>query len=79
VVLKERMLSDPLLKENVKDYLYNLNEEVKMTNSLIRNLSSKYSYFLGGYFYCKDVSITTFLTLICPDLISGIYKLTTVD
>jgi hypothetical protein len=56
-----------------------LNEEVKMTNSLIRNLSSKYSYFLGGYFYCKDVSITTFLTLICPDLISGIYKLTTVD
>jgi ABC-type Na+ efflux pump permease subunit len=50
VVLKERMMADSLLKENVKDYLYNLNEEVKMTNSLIRNLSSKYSYFLGGYF-----------------------------
>jgi hypothetical protein len=79
VVLKERMLADSSLKENVKDYLYNLNEEVKMTNSLIKNLSSKYSYFLGGYFYCKDINITTFLTLMCPDLISGIYKLTTVE
>ncbi len=79
IILKERMLTDTSLKENVKDYLYNLNEEVKMTKSLIRNLSSKYSYFLGGYFYCKDTKIVTFLNLMCPDLISGIFKLTKID
>lgn len=79
VMLKERMLTDFSLKESVKDYLYNLNEEVKLTKSLMNNLSSKYHYFSGGYFYCKDTKIVTFLNLMCPDLISGIHKLTLVD
>ena len=59
----------------VSDYLYNLGDEVKMTKSCIRTLTTKRYWYSGVYFYCKDPSVTTFLNLIAPGCIAGIFKL----
>lgn len=63
----------------VCDYLYNLGDDVKMTKSCLKTLSGKRYWYSGIYFYCKDPDITTFLNLIAPGSISGIYKLTRLD
>jgi len=79
VVFKEQMINGSV-KQNINDYLYNLHDDVKIPKFLIRNLSNNnHNYFGGGYFYCKDINITTFLNLICPNLIAGIYKLTKLE
>jgi hypothetical protein len=75
VLLKECIFKDVSIKQSIGDYLYNLGDEIQMTNSLKRYLTSIHSYFGGGYFYCKDEKILTFINLICPNFISGIYKL----
>lgn len=76
IVLRDHVFNDIKMKYNIGDYLYNLGDEIQMTKSLKRNLTSNWSYFLGGYFYCKDDRTVTFINLICPNLVSGIYKLT---
>jgi hypothetical protein len=63
-------------KQSISDYLYNLGDEVKLTKSVARQLGNSNTWFPGGYIYAKDQKITTFLNLINPNLISGIYKLT---
>lgn len=63
----------------VCDYLYSLGDQVKMTKSCIKNLTSRSYWYSSIYFYCKDPSITTFLTLIAPGSIAGIYKLAILD
>lgn len=81
VQLKDFVFSDISIKHNILDYLYNLDveDEVCLTKSLVRQLSGNHSYFSGAYFYVKDEKTLTFINLICPGLISGIFKLTKIN
>jgi hypothetical protein len=81
VQLKEFVFSDSNLKHNILDYLYNLeaDDNVCLTKSLVRQLNEHHPYFSGAYFYAKDEKTLTFINLICPGLISGIFKLTKID
>lgn len=77
IMLRENKLRDLNTKRNLLDYLYNLgDDEVCLTKGLIRHLGSKNMWFPGGYFYAKDEKIITFINLIAPECIAGIYKLT---
>lgn len=77
VVFKESMVLSPELKSSIYDYLTNLGDVVKMTRSCQRNLTERRYWFTSTYFYTKDESILTFLNLMAPGTIAGIYKLTT--
>lgn len=80
VTLKESWTVSADLKQAISDYLYNLEDDVKVPKGLARQLSSRSrNWFPGGYFYCNDPAITTFLTLISPGCVSGIFKLTKLD
>ena len=79
ILLKENKLRDVATKRNLLDYLYNLGEEVRLTKSLIRHLGTNQMWFPGGYFYAKDEKIVTFINLVAPECIAGIYKLTNPD
>ena len=76
VVLKERMESNPDVLKQMHDYLISLGDEVSLTKSCIRNLTTKRYWITGCYFYAKDPNVLTFLNLICPGAVSGIFKLT---
>ena len=75
IVLRECRIEDLNQKLNLLDYLYNLQDDVRLTKSVKRNLSSRNRYFNGGYFYAKDDKILTFINLISPNIIAGIYKI----
>jgi len=62
-------------RANIYDYLINLGDVVKMTKSCRENLSGNRYWFTSSYFYTKDESILTFLNLIAPGAVAGIYKL----
>ena len=81
VVLRESNNADSANKQSLVDYLYNLSldDEVSFSKSLIRNLNAKRTWFPGGYFYAKDEKICTFINLICPGMLSGIFKLSKVE
>ena len=79
ILLKENKLRDVETKRNLLDYLYNLGEEVSLTKSLIKHLGRNTMWFPGGYFYAKDEKIVTFINLVAPECIAGIYKLTNPD
>lgn len=75
VCLSEKVFKDLSILHNVGDYLYNLGDEIEMTKSLRRKFGANFAFFGGGYFYCKDDKIVTFINLMCPNLVSGIYRL----
>lgn len=77
VVFKESAVLSAESKASVYDYLINLGDIIKMTRSCERNLTERRFWFTSSYFYTKDESILTFLNLIAPGAIAGIYKLTT--
>jgi hypothetical protein len=80
IMLKENKLRNLSAKRNLLDYLYNLgDDEVCLTKSLIKHLGSNNIWFPGGYFYAKDEKIVTFINLIVPECIAGIYKLSNPD
>jgi hypothetical protein len=75
VVFKELSLSAES-KINIYRYLTGLGDIVKMTKGCERNLRENRFWFTSSYFYTKDESILTFLSLIAPGVVAGIYKLT---
>lgn len=77
VVFKESGVISAESKASIYDYLINLGDIIKMTKSCERNLTERRFWFTSSYFYTKDESILTFLNLIAPGSIAGIYKLTT--
>lgn len=81
IVLKEHVFADKSVKNVILDHLYNLdkNDEVCLTKSIVKHLGSQMQYFPGGYFYAKDTTTITFINLICPGIITGIFKLTKLD
>lgn len=81
VVLRDFVFADKDVKINILDHLYNLDkdDQVCLTKGITKHLGSSLHYFPGGYFYAKDEQTMTFVNLICPGLISGIFKLTKLD
>lgn len=75
VYLREQIFKDVKVKQQVGNYLYNLDQEIQLPKSLRRNLTSESPYFSGGYFYCNDEKLVTFINLVCPSFISRIYRL----
>jgi hypothetical protein len=75
VVFKESGSLSIETRANIYDYLINLGDVVKMTKSCRENLSGNRYWFTSSYFYTKDESILTFLNLIAPGAVAGIYKL----
>ena len=63
-------------KASIYNYLTGLGDIVKMTKGCERNLRENRFWFTSSYFYTKDESILTFLNLIAPGVVAGIYKLT---
>ena len=79
ITFKEGFTTGKDVSTQIYDYLYNLGDDVKMTKSCVKNLTARNYWYTSTYFYCKDPSITTFLNLIAPGSISGIYKLTRLE
>lgn len=63
------------IKQTVYSYLVNLNDLVKLSPTVVRNLTSKQNYMWGVWFYTNDKDITTMLTLINPNLVANIHEL----
>ena len=76
VVLRESGTISYEVREQVYNYLAGLTDTVRMTRSCKRNLTERQYWFTSTYFYTKDTSVLTFLNLISPDIVSGIFKLT---
>lgn len=79
IILRSISFENIKVKHSLLDYLYNLEDQIKIPNHIKKHLSNSYLYFPGGYFYSKDDSINTLIRLFCPDLISSIFKLTKLD
>jgi hypothetical protein len=75
VVLRESSTISFEVREQVYNYLIGLNDTVRMTRGCKRNLTERQYWFTSTYFYTKDPSVLTFLNLINPDIVSGIFKL----
>lgn len=76
IVLKQMIFDSLNIKHSILDHLYNLDDQVRITARLKSNLNNMDHFFPGGYFYTKDDKIVTFINLICPNIISSIFKLT---
>jgi hypothetical protein len=75
VVLRESGSISYEVREQVYNYLAGLTDTVKMTKGCKSNLTERHHWFTSTYFYTKDPSVLTFLNLISPDIVSGIFKL----
>jgi hypothetical protein len=79
VVIREGAIMDPALSLKILDYLRSLEPHtVKLTQSLVKNLTRDRYWFSGGYFYTNDPGITTFIELMSPGLIQNIFDVKTV-
>lgn len=81
VMLKECPNLSQETRAALLDHLYNLgDDQVCLTKSLVRHLGSSSNFwFPGGYFYAKDTQVVTFVCLISPGIVSGIFKLSKLD
>ena len=64
-------------KQEVANYLYNLERDdiVCLTKSTIKYLNNHGKWFPGGYFYTRDDSVVTFISLVAPNLIKKVFKI----
>ena len=62
-------------RRSIGTYLLNLDNEVKLTNGVLKNFSEEKWWFNGTYFYARDESVITFLNLMAPGIVTGIFKL----
>lgn len=81
IMLKEQWNMGKDTKRALLDYLYNLgDDDVCLTKSLVKNLGDNHrQWFPAGYFYAKDDRVATFIGLIAPGIVSGIFKLSKLD
>jgi hypothetical protein len=64
------------IKSQLLQYLLNLGpEEIHLPKSAIDTLQSKNSFVWNLYFYCNDLSVNTFITLISPGIILNHHEL----
>jgi hypothetical protein len=75
IYLKEGYDLSTDLRNSLAQYFDSLGDDVKLTKSVYHNLFIRKLWFTGGYFYSKDDKIATFLSLMAPGFISGIFPL----
>ena len=75
IYLKEGYSLSADLRNNLAQYFNSLGDDIKLTNSVHYNLFLRKLWFTGGYFYAKDDKIVTFISLMAPGFISGIFRL----
>lgn len=63
------------VKQQILGYLENLGDDVKVSKGTVKMLEKNSTYIWGAFIYANDLQIQTFLTLICPTLISKITEL----
>jgi len=74
IYLREGRL-DSTIAQTIYNILTSQGDSVKMTKSCVKNLSTRVHWFTRTYFYTNDLSIVTMITLVDPNIISGIFKL----
>lgn len=81
IVLKEQWNLGKDVKQSLLDYLYNLgDDDVCLTKSLVKHLGdASRQWFPSCYFYAKDERVATFISLIAPGIVGGIFKLSKPD
>lgn len=63
-------------KLQIKNYIYNLGDDVKISAGFKKYFNSSNQYLPNGYVYAKNENIATMMNLIYPGLIYKIYKIT---
>jgi hypothetical protein len=66
-------------KHNLLNYLKELGPEVKFSQSVINQLSTKYPWVWGCYFYTNDLQLITTISLISPGIVGKIHELKVVE
>jgi hypothetical protein len=66
-------------KQQLLNYLDNLGDNVKLSKTGREMLERPHTYVWGLFFYVQDISITTFISLINPRLISNIHRMANVS
>ena len=79
VVFRESGQFDTDTRTQVYNYLTSQGDAVKLTKSCEKNLKFRNYWFTQTYFYTNDPSIMTFLNIIAPGAVTGIFKLTKID
>lgn len=79
VVFRESGQFDTDTRTQVYNYLTSQGDAVKLTKSCEKNLKFRNYWFTQTYFYTNDPSILTFLNIIAPGAVTGIFKLTKID
>lgn len=74
IYLREGKL-DSTIAQAIYNILISQSDNVKMTKSCRKNLSTRVHWFTSTYFYTSDLSIVTMISLVDPNIISGIFKL----
>lgn len=75
IVFREGRVTDKDNNVQIYNYLISLGDEVKLTQSCTYNLALRHHWMTSCYFYAKDTQVLTFLNLIAPGKVSGIFKL----
>lgn len=79
VLFKESGQFDTDTRLQVYNFLTSQGDTVKMTKSCEKNLKHRNYWFTQTYFYTNNPDILTFLNIIAPGAITGIYKLTKLE
>lgn len=74
IYLKEGYNLSADMRTSLAQYFDSLGDDVKLTKAVYHNLFTRKLWFTGGYFYAKDDKILTFLSLMAPGFISGIFR-----
>lgn len=75
IVFREGRVANKDNNVQIYNYLTSLGDEVKLTNGCTQNLKYRQHWMTSCYFYAKDTQVLTFLNLIAPGKVSGIFKL----
>jgi len=79
VILKDGRYT-PAIKQSLLQYLDNQGpEQVQLSKTAREMLSKSTSFVWNLYFYSNDISITTFLNLISPGIVSNYHELVVLD
>lgn len=74
IYLREGIKLTDDTRSSIGQYLINLGNEVKIPKATKYNFTSRKVWFTNCYLYAKDDQIATFLTLMAPGIVSGIFK-----
>lgn len=66
-------------RQNLANYLRSIRQEIKISEKLLDNMSSKYKYVSGCYFYVNDLKIVSMIGLIAPNTIGKVQEVVPIN